>query len=35
VRAQGVDALIASLAEANRRGQVDPAPTGQKPATPR
>jgi phospholipid transport system substrate-binding protein len=35
VRAQGLDALIASLAEANRRGQVGPAATGQKPAAPR
>jgi phospholipid transport system substrate-binding protein len=31
-RAQGLDALIASIADANRRGQVDPAATGQKPS---
>jgi phospholipid transport system substrate-binding protein len=35
VRAQGLDALIASLVDANRRGQVDPAATAQKPAPPK
>lgn len=31
-RAQGLDALIASIADANRRGQVDTTAAGQKPA---